>query len=129
MAAPLKSMRATGDTGNNEIYRIEAEGNVKIFNQVDIAVGDRAIYDIDQAVLLLTGKNMTLTTPNPVFTERDTMEYWADKHMAVGRGLATVTTSDGRRLAGDVLVGYTEPPGATPASTGPKPPPPPSNDP
>jgi lipopolysaccharide export system protein LptA len=120
---------ASADTGNNEIYRLEADGNVKIYNQVDIAVGDRAIYDIDQAVLLLTGKNMTLTTPTQVFTARDTMEYWSQKHMAVGRGLATVTTSDGRRLAADVLVAYTEPPGATPASAGPKPPPPPSNDP
>ena len=43
-------------------------------------------------------------------TARDTMEYWSQKHMAVGRGLATVTTADGRRLAGDVLVGYTAPP-------------------
>src|SRR5437764_14404703 len=86
----------SADTGNNEIYRLEADGNVKIYNQVDIAVGDRAIYDIDQAVLLLTGKNMTLTTPTQVFTARDTMEYWSQKHMAVARGLATVTTSDGR---------------------------------
>jgi lipopolysaccharide export system protein LptA len=111
-----------GDTGNNEIYRLEADGNVKIFNQVDIAVGDHAIYDVDQAVLLLTGKNMTLTTPNQVFTARDTMEWWSQKHMAVGRGLATVTTADGRRLGGDVLVGYTEPPGTSQAAAGaPKP--------
>jgi len=112
---------AVGDTGNNEIYRLVADGNVKIFNQVDIAVGDHAIYDVDQSVLLLTGKNMSLTTPNQVFTARDTMEWWAQKHMAVGRGLATVTTSDGRRLAADVLVGYTEPPGpaAKPASAKP----------
>src|SRR3954451_18674871 len=118
MAAPLKSMRATGDTGNNEIYRLEAGGNVKIFNQVDIAVGDRAIYDVDQSVLQMTGKNMSLTTPNQVFTARDSMEWWAQKHMAVARGLATVTTSDGRRTAADVLVGYPEPPGSAP---GPKP--------
>ncbi|GAC1343260.1 MAG: hypothetical protein NVSMB18_18700 [Acetobacteraceae bacterium] len=111
---------ASGDTGNNEIYRLEAEGNVKIFNPTDIAVGDRATYDIDQAVLLLTGAHLTLTTPTQVFTARDTMEYWSQKHMAVGRGLATLVTSDGRRLAGDVLVGYTTPNG--PAAPGAKPP-------
>ncbi len=61
---PRRRRRPGGDTGNNEIYRLEADGNVKIFNPTDIAVGDHAIYDIDQAVLLLTGKNMTLTTPN-----------------------------------------------------------------
>jgi lipopolysaccharide export system protein LptA len=106
-----------GDTGSNEIYRLEADGHVKLFNPTDIATGDHAIYDIDQAVLLLTGKDMTLTTPNQFMTARDTMEYWSQKHMAVGRGLASVTTSDGRRLMGDVLVGYTAPDdaNATPA--------------
>lgn len=103
------SVISGGDTGANEIYRLEADGHVKIFNATDIAVGDHAIYDIDQAVLVMTGKDMSLTTPNHVMTARDTMEWWSQKHMAVGRGLATVTTSDGKRLAADVLVGYTSP--------------------
>ena len=103
------SIISGGDTGANEIYRLEADGHVKIFNPTDIAVGDHAIYDIDQAVLVMTGKDMSLTTPNHVMTARDTMEWWSQKHMAVGRGLATVTTGDGKRLTGDVLVGYTAP--------------------
>jgi lipopolysaccharide export system protein LptA len=114
-----------GDTGANEIYRLEAEGNVKIFTATDLAVGDKAIYDMDQAVLLLTGSAMSITTPQQVMTARDTIEYWSQKRMGVGRGLAVVTTSDGRRVTGDVLVGFTEPPaaaGATPATaTAPKP--------
>lgn len=100
------------DTGNNEIYRLEADGHVHIFTSTDLAVGDHAVYDIDQAVLLMTGGDMKLTTPQQVLTARDTMEYWSQKRMAVGRGLATVTTADGRRLAGDTLVGYTTPPDA-----------------
>lgn len=100
------------DTGNNEIYRLEADGHVRIFTPTDIAVGDHAVYDIDQAVLLMTGGDMKLTTPQQVLTARDTMEYWSQKRMAVGRGLATVTTADGRRLAADTLVGYTTPPDA-----------------
>jgi lipopolysaccharide export system protein LptA len=97
------------DSGSNEVYRLEAEGNVRIFTQTDLAVGDRAIYDIDQAVLVMTGAHMKLTTPQQVMTARDSMEYWSQKHMAVGRGDAVVVTSDGRRLAGDVLVGFTNP--------------------
>ena len=110
------SVISGGDTGANEIYRLEADGHVKIFNPTDIAVGDHAVYDIDQAVLVMTGKTMSLTTPNHVMTARDTMEWWSQKHMAVGRGLATVTTSDGKRLAADVLVGYTAPDNAPPAA-------------
>ena len=104
------------DGGDNEVYRLEAEGHVRIYTPTDEAVGDRAIYDIDTAVLVMTGKAMKLTTPQQVMTARDSMEYWSQKHMAVGRGAAVVVTSDGRRLAGDVLVGYTDPPAASPAA-------------
>ena len=130
-AAPTSAASGStaADTGNNEIYRLEAVGHVHIFTSTDLAVGDHAIYDIDQAVLLLTGSAMKLTTPQQVLTARDTMEYWSQKHMAVGRGLATVVTSDGRRVTGDTLVGYTTPPdqpGATPAGTKPDLPKPPA---
>ena len=46
---------APSDTGNNEIYRLEADQHVHIFTQTDQAWGDHGIYDIDQAVLVLTG--------------------------------------------------------------------------
>ena len=128
-ASPATPGPVAADTGNNEIYRLEADGHVHIFTSTDLAVGDHAIYDIDQAVLLLTGADMKLTTPQQVLTARDTMEYWSQKHMAVGRGLATVVTSDGRRVTGDTLVGYTTPPdqpAATSASAKPGNPKPPA---
>lgn len=108
--APAAPGPVAADTGSNEIYRLEAEGNVHIFTATDLVVADKATYDIDQAVLLLTGSALKLTTPQQVLTARDSMEYWSAKHMAVGRGLATVTTADGRRVSGDTLVGYTTPP-------------------
>ena len=122
-AAPTSTPTPTpaADTGNNEIYRLEAEGNVHIFTATDLAVGDRAIYDIDQAVLLLTGGALKITTPQQVIVARDSMEYWSQKHMAVGRGLASVTTTDGRRLSADTLVGYTTPGQPAPAAPPPKP--------
>ena len=96
------------ENGGNEIYRLEAHGHVRILTETDEAVGDDAIYDIDQAVLVMTGKAMKLTTPQDVMTARDTMEYWSQLHMSVGRGNAVVVTSDARRLAADVLVAYTQ---------------------
>jgi lipopolysaccharide export system protein LptA len=109
VSAAAPGTPGASDTGANEIYRLEAIGNVKIFTATDLAIGDKAIYDIDQAVLLMTGNGMSVTTPNDVMTARDTMEYWSQKHMAVGRGLAQVVTNDGRRINGDVLVAYTQP--------------------
>ncbi len=124
--APGANPAAPGDTGNNEIYRLNAEGHVHIFTQTDQAWGDHAVYDIDQAVLVLTGTGLRLTTPNDLLTSRDAMEYWSTKHMAVARGDAVATSNDGRRIVGDVLVGYTVDAHA-PAKPGAPPPPKPAS--
>ncbi len=116
------SPAAAGDTGNNEIYRLNAEGRVHIFTPTDQAWGDHAVYDIDQSVLVLTGHGLRLTTPQDLLTARDAMEYWSARHMAVARGDATATSADGRRITGDTLVGYTATaPAAAPGKPAPKP--------
>lgn len=108
--ATAGSPKAGSDSeGGNEIYRLLAEGNVRIFTPTDEAVGDHAVYDIDQAVLVMTGGNLRLTTPEELVTARDSLEYWSDKRMSVARGNAVVVTADARRLAGDVVVGYSDP--------------------
>jgi lipopolysaccharide export system protein LptA len=102
-AAPMDA--APG--GNNEIWRLEAEGRVKITTATDTARGDRAVYDIDQAVLVLTGRDLSLTTAQQVITAKDSLEYWSQKRMAVARGGAVVTeAAENRRVAGDTLVAY-----------------------
>jgi lipopolysaccharide export system protein LptA len=114
----------TSDAGGNEIYRVQAEGHVRIFTPTDEAQGDHAVYDLDQSVLVMTGHDLKLTTPNEVLTARDSLEYWAQRHMAVARGNAVAVTKDGRRLAADTLVAYTteapaQPVGATPVAAKP----------
>lgn len=105
---------ATGtETGGTEIFRLEAEGHVRIVTPTDEAVGEHAVYDIDQAVLVMTGGSLRLTTPQQVIRARDSMEYWSDKHMAVARGAAVVVTTDGRQISADTLVGYTTASGET----------------
>ena len=106
--------------GSNEIYRVEAIGRVHIFTATDNVRGGRAIYDMDQAVMLMTGGGLKLTTPNQTLTARDSLEYWTNRHMAVARGDAVVVTNDGKRLSADTLVAFTKEAGAprtgTPAS-------------
>lgn len=97
------------DEGGNEIYRLEAQGSVVIYTPTDRAQGDRAVYDLDQAVMVMTGHDLRLTTPSDVLTARDDLEYWSAKHMAVARGNAVFVTNDHRRIAADVLVAYTTP--------------------
>ena len=95
-----------GPGGASEIWRLEAEGSVVITTATDRAEGDRAIYDLDQAVMVLTGNNLRLTSPDNVLTARDTVEYWPQRRMAVARGDAVVVTKDDRRVRADVLVAY-----------------------
>ena len=95
-----------GPAGASEIWQLEAEGNVVITTATDRAEGDRAIHDIDQAVMVLTGNNLRLTSPDNVLTARDSVEYWPQKRMAVARGDAVVVTKDDRRVRADVLVAY-----------------------
>ncbi|MCI0756985.1 LptA/OstA family protein [Teichococcus vastitatis] len=104
-AAPAAGGEPSPMSGG-EIWRLEAEGNVKIDSATDHAEGDRAIYDMDQAVLVLTGRALKLTTPQEVLTSRDSMEYWPQKRMAVARGAAHVVTQDQRQIFADTLVGY-----------------------
>jgi lipopolysaccharide export system protein LptA len=104
---PSSGLAGDPSTVGNEIYRLQAEGHVHVFTATDQAQGDKATYDLDQAVLVMTGRDLKLTTPNDVITARDDLEYWPQKHMAVARGNAVVLTNDAKRVAADTLVAYT----------------------
>jgi lipopolysaccharide export system protein LptA len=110
-----------GPGGASEIWRLEAEGSVVITTATDRAEGDRAIYDLDQAVMVLTGNNLRLTSPDNVLTARDTVEYWPQRRMAVARGDAVVVTKDDRRVRADVLVAYFREAATEAAATRPQP--------
>ena len=89
--------------GNStEIYRIEADGHVRIATETQTIYGDHAVYDVDKALLVVTGKHLKLETPRDTLTARDDFEWYDDKQLAVARGNA-VDVRDGKRIAGDVL--------------------------
>jgi lipopolysaccharide export system protein LptA len=105
-AAPAQPAAAAGPGAGGEIWRLEAEGRVRITSPSETAEGERAVYDIDQAVMVLSGRGLSLTTPDQRITARDSLEYWPQRRMAVARGAALVVTSDDRRIAAETLVAY-----------------------
>jgi lipopolysaccharide export system protein LptA len=107
------------DNGSSEIYQLDAVGHVHIYTATDNAYGDHAVYNMDQAVLVLTGAHLKLTTPTDVITARDAIEYYSVKRMAVARGNALIVANDGRSIAADTLIGYLEP--AVPTAAAPLP--------
>ncbi|MDW8443299.1 MAG: LptA/OstA family protein [Acetobacteraceae bacterium] len=91
--------------GTSEVWRLEAEGNVRIVAGNDRAQGDRAIYDLDRRVLVLTGRSLALTNGTDTVTARDSLEYWSANRMAVARGQAVVASPE-RRLEADTIAAW-----------------------
>ena len=91
--------------GENEIYRIDANGNVRIFSANEVARSDKAVYDIDGGVLVMTGDNIQLDTAEDTITARDSLEYHETKQVAVARGDALAIRGD-RRVRADVLTAH-----------------------
>lgn len=120
---------AAMDNGDTEIYQLDAIGHVHIYTATDNAYGDHAVYSMDNAVLVLTGIHLKLTTPTDVITARDSIEYYSVKRQAVARGNALIVANDGRSIAADILIGYLAPPPPPAAGTPPPPPPGPAQPP
>lgn len=92
--------------GKSELWRLDADGRLRIVSPTETATGDTAVYDIDAKVLVLKGKPVArLVTPDTVITARDALEYWSEKRIAVARGDAFVDR-EGRTLKADVLTAH-----------------------
>ncbi len=89
-------------TGSTQIYRIEGVGSVRIVDQRSTAQGDKAVYDLDQQVIVLTGDNLRFKTDQETITAEDSLEYWQARDLAVARGDANATRDD-RVIQADVL--------------------------
>ncbi|HUH82967.1 MAG TPA: LptA/OstA family protein [Stellaceae bacterium] len=105
--AAAKPASDPSDGGSTEIFRLEAQGNVRIVTDTQTVYGDHAIYDVDRATLVVTGAHLKLETQRDTVTARDSLEWYDDKQLAVARGDA-LEIREGKRLAGDVLMGEVE---------------------
>ena len=91
--------------GENEIYRLDADGHVTIKGERETVVGDQGVYDVDQQIGVVTGKALKLTTATDVVTARDSLEWYDQKQIAVARGDA-VAVRETKRIRADVLTAH-----------------------
>ena len=96
--------RESGGSGT-DVYRLEALGRVVITAPGRTARGDRGLYDIDQQVAVLLGKDLRMETGRETITASDTLEYWEQRRIAVARGDA-VAVNGTRKISADVLTSY-----------------------
>ncbi|WP_135079773.1 LptA/OstA family protein [Terasakiella sp. SH-1] len=89
-------------SGNTNIHRLEALGAVNIVSATEKVTGDKAVYDLKRAIMVVSGTRPKLTTPQDVISADDTLEYWEERAQAVARGNATAVR-EGRKIKADVL--------------------------
>lgn len=93
------------EEGGTDVWRLDADGNVKIRNPSSVTYADRGVFDVPKGILVLTGRNLKLETGENTVTARDSLEYWQAKDMAVARGNAHVVSED-RQMDADILTAY-----------------------
>lgn len=95
-----------GEDGQKQaIYRLDADGNVVVTSEGTKAVGDKAVYHLDDKVAVLVGNNLKMINERAVITAKDSLEYWDAKQLAVARGDATVIENE-NRLVADILTAH-----------------------
>jgi lipopolysaccharide export system protein LptA len=97
-------------TGDSEIWRVEADGDVKITTPSETAYAQKGIYDVDSGILVLRTRGQNAETVRVVgkngdLSAREQMEFWEEKQMFVARGDARAVQGD-RMVSADVLVAY-----------------------
>jgi len=81
--------------GSMTIWRMTAEQSVRVQSGESTAYGEKAVYDVDQGVAIMTGGDLRLESPGQVVRARDRLEYSPTKGTAAAIGAASVTrTSD-----------------------------------
>ena len=103
LTAHYRKSKGTGSDA--EIYRLNADGHVTIKGERQTVVGDEAVYDVDQQIGIVTGKDLRLTTATDVVTARDSLEWYDAKQIAVARGDA-VAVRDSKQIRADVLTAH-----------------------
>jgi lipopolysaccharide export system protein LptA len=100
--------------GSTEIYRIEADGNVRLKSETQTVYADHGVYEMDSATAVFTGEHLQLVTPRDTVTARDSLEWFDNKLIGIARG-AAMSVRDTKQLAADVLIAHVVKPADAPS--------------
>lgn len=96
-AAQLTANYRDGKGSNMEIYRLTASDNVVVSSKESHAYGDKATYDLDKGVAVMTGNNLRMTAPDQTVTARDNFEYWVADGRLIANGDARIERLNAKR--------------------------------
>jgi len=101
----LRAHYRKGANDNNEIWKVDALGNVVIASDKEQVYGDKGIYNMDTGVFSLTGDNLRIVSDGQKVTARDRLEYRHQEKIARALGNATAQKDD-KVLRADVLTAH-----------------------
>ncbi|MBT6123497.1 MAG: hypothetical protein HOH48_09040 [Candidatus Puniceispirillum sp.] len=93
-----------------EINVMTAIGNVSFIDGDNTAMGTRLVYDLQSSIYSVFGKNAKVTSPNGIMTATKKITYDESnpaKAKITGIGKANYTANDGRIVAGDEIIAFT----------------------
>lgn len=94
--------------GNTNIWQLTAEENVILKNTDSTATGDKAVYNVETGLAILTGGNLKLTTPDQIITATDRMEYNTISGTAKALGNAKITQNKDTISAKTITAHFTK---------------------
>jgi lipopolysaccharide export system protein LptA len=87
--------------GGMQIWRIDADGNVRIVSPRQKAFGTKGVYDVTKGIFVLTGAPRLITETEKISADKS-IEFWEKKSMAIARGNAIAVQGD-KTLRADIL--------------------------
>ena len=105
-ADELRAYYRDAASGNSEVYRLDAIGNVRITTPGRVATGGYAVYDVDKSVMVLKdGNPVKMVSGGDVIVAKGQLEFWELRQLAVARGDAQAVRAD-KRIRADVMTAH-----------------------
>lgn len=90
--------------GSTEIWRLDADGKVRIVSPKQTAYGTKGVYDVERGIFVLTGAPRLVTATESI-SAKHSLEFWEKKSLAVARGDA-LAIKDDKRIRANVLTAH-----------------------
>lgn len=101
-AGVLRAWYRDGPGARGEVFRVEAEGDVRITRGDLVATGARGTYEVDRRVGRLTGAGLAVSSGDARLSATDSIELHDERRVVIARGGARLMRP-GEELRGAAL--------------------------
>lgn len=82
--------REKTEGGGMDIYQMNADTNVIIRTRETNAFGEKAVYNLDTGLAVMTGNNLRLVSPDQTLTAKEKFEYFVNEGKMIATGNALI---------------------------------------